>query len=320
MKKIATRDLLDIPVLKSISSTRVENFMEAAVVIGGDFLACGGPVTRLEAQLSAAGQKSGFETTIRATPSAITVYCHARDNYESHSRASRMLSFGVDLGRLSLIDRVLNQFARGEIDSIEALKYLKRIRQRVRAPSYFLRLLSIFGIGVGAGFLSGAGLADGLVCGVFSMFVQMVVALVRRFFTMSPMFSEFLACFLAFFLAIFAKLFLTTPPELLVVGTLIYVVPGLLMTTAISEIVDQNYLSGTIRLLKALCTFMAMGLAYFLAVDLGHMILHNQNSISYLSALKPTLLLRILGSILIISCSVGFRAHFAIFPLNPQET
>lgn len=86
----------------------VEVFMEAAILLGVEFLACGGPVTRLEAQLSAAGHRSGFDTTIHATPSSISIFCHDRQKHESSSRGQRIQSFGYGAAENLTLPSILN--------------------------------------------------------------------------------------------------------------------------------------------------------------------------------------------------------------------
>jgi uncharacterized membrane protein YjjP (DUF1212 family) len=300
------------PVIKTRAP--VEIFMEAAALLGAEFLACGGPVTRLEAQLSAAGCRLGFDTTIHATPSSISIFCHDPVEHESSSRGQRIQSFGVDLGRLRIVDKLLGRFASGEIRQAQVVCQLNKKRDGESLP-VFVHFASIFGIGAGAGILMGASFLNALECGVFSALIQALVFVIRRFFAIKPMFADFISCFFAFLLSPLATHFLGMSSQLLAVGTLIYVVPGLLMTTAISEIVDQNYLSGTIRLLKALCTFMSMALAYYLAMDLVESLNIGTQSASVSAGVKPTYLGQMSGSAIILLCSsLEFRVNLKLLP------
>jgi uncharacterized membrane protein YjjB (DUF3815 family) len=160
----------------------------------------------------------------------------------------------------------------------------------------------------------GGGLTEAIECGVFSTLIQAVVSSLKRFFLIKPMFADFISCFLAFLLSPLATYF-GLSSQLLSFGTLVYVVPGLLMTTAISEIVDQNYLSGTIRLLKALCTFMSMALAYYLAIDLVKSLKIGVDAVPVSAGHTPTYFGLMAGAAIILFCSsLEFRVHLKLLP------
>lgn len=293
----------------------VELFMEAAVLIGSEFLASGGPVTRLESQLAAAGNSVGIVTTVHATPSAISIFCHQPKRNSSNSRAARIESFGVDLGHLRCVDKMLGRFATGEIRPENIIRRLSGIKRRKKEKSIVVHYAALFGIGAGAALLSGGSTSLSFVCGAFTLVNGAIVNLLGRYVSMKPIFADFANCLLAFLLSSLFSSYLEIPAKILSLGTLVYVVPGLLLTTAISEIVDQNYLSGTIRLLKALCTFLAMALAYFLASELAHAFAIDPRAVAAGFAAKASFAGHMTGcALILLSSSLEFGAHEKSLP------
>lgn len=303
-----------LPLIDDGFAENAEIFMEVAIELACEFLSCGGPVTRLEGQLMSAGAHLGCDTIVHATPSAITVYCQIRSRNESCSRGGRIHNFGLDLGRLSHIDKVLGRFAKSEITPDQVLVEIHKSRRPVKGPNPGLHFLTVMGIGMGAALLSGLSLAQATICGIFSATIQVLILLCGRLRTFSPVFGDFFSCFLAFLFAMLLGPTLEIRPQLLALGTLVYVVPGLLMTTAISEVVDQNYLSGSIRLLKAFCIFIAMTLAYFLATDIGRLTRELAPGV-FSPVVGPTFWVRLAGSVLITWCAAfEFRASPTSIP------
>lgn len=246
---------------------QAEVFLESAVAIGSEFLASGGPVTRLETQLVKAGSYWGYETNVQATPSGLMISCYSQGENKTYSRMKRINDFTVNLGHLRCIDKLLGDFAEAKIGLRKSLTRLQKIKSIKQKNAFWKNPICLFGIGTGAAILSNAPIGYSLIAGALTASVDLGVGSLTKLFDGRKIFNDFICCLITFLLAVFGAHFFGIPAAFLCVGTLAHIVPGLQMTTAISEIVDQNYLSGTIRLLKALYTFLAMALAYFLVGD-----------------------------------------------------
>ncbi|MCB0356693.1 MAG: threonine/serine exporter family protein, partial [Bdellovibrionales bacterium] len=214
-------------------------------------------------------------------------------------------------GHLRCIDRLLSDFAQNKHFPLVMLNRLKRILAIKKQLPFKFRLLCLFGIGLSATILSGADPSYYLLGGMTTTSIEIIVYSLNNYLRLFKLFNEFLACFLAFVTASFANHYFNLPTPVFTIGTLAFVVPGLLMTTAISEVVDQNYLSGTIRLLKTASTLMAMALAYFLSKDISHFLGWQDSTHFYLHTnFIPPIWLKLSASIIIIfSFSLLFQAH-----------
>lgn len=295
-------------------SPQAEVFLQAAIKIGSEFLCCGGPVTRLENQLVQAGSRFGFETSVQAMPSSLLVSCYFPQEGKTYSRLARIEQFSVNLGRLRWVDKLLTQLAQGPTDPQGLLDRLARAHRLHKQASDKLSLLSLFAIGAAAGLLSSSNWAHSLMGGGLTLAVGYLIQSLHRNWGLHKVFNDFLACFLAFLAASLGAHLFDLPTTALTIGTMAYIVPGLQMTTAISEVVDQNYLSGTIRLIRSFYTFLAMALAYYLVGDLVAAFGLNVPHTQPLPA-GPDSLLRLGAMVVLILCfSLEFGAHKKSIP------
>lgn len=287
-----------------------EAFMSAAIQVGTAFLQCSGPVTRLEKMLSQAGKSLGLETSVTATPSSLNLYCYDGVEGRSFSRGARISEFYQDLAELRFVDKLLGRLASGDSHPTQILAGLQRWRIYKEKRSQTMHFFAVTGIGFAGGMLMGADLSNSLLSGLCTLLVVLLTEMTFRGFKLQPVFQEFFMCLLAFsFSGLFSYLS-AVPAIVFSIGTLVYIVPGLLLTTAISEVVDQNFLSGSIRLIKASYTLMSMALAYFLVWDLVHTLGMSPDILSdsqFRPHDKPVLLL--LSLFMVLCFSIEFKAH-----------
>ena len=294
---------------------QAESFLEAAILLGHEFLTCGGPVTRLESSLKEAGYRHGYETSISATPSSIMISCHESDKGHTCSRNMRIENFRVDLARLRFVDKLLRQLNSMEIQPWQVTYRLKRWESLRKARNWYSSYLCVFGMGTGAGLLTGFSWPLAVMGGFVTLMIQLVQSKLSHYLNTQNIFSEFIVCLLAFVFSFITYSRIGVPAPALFIGSLVYVVPGLGMTTGISEIVDQNYLSGSIRLLKAFFTFMSMALAFFIAKDLISLVGVEVSTSMLATNQQNSIPAKLFGAVCIVLCSgIEFGAHKKSIP------
>jgi uncharacterized membrane protein YjjB (DUF3815 family) len=116
----------------------------------------------------------------------------------------------------------------------------------------------------------------------------------------SSIFRDFLGSALTLALSAVCQIFYHAPFEAYAIGGLVLIVPGLALTTAISELADQNLVSGASKLMHAVLTLLAMGLAYMLFQDFSQS-LHLIPAVQQLSRPLP-LSISALGMVISVSC------------------
>lgn len=246
----------------------IQKFLKASIELGVSFIECGGSVSRFESLITKAGESLNFETSVQATPSTLLIGVYEFGSENNFLESKRLQSSSIDLSSLRTLGRWLHLFSEQKISSETLLKRLASFRMKERKPNLVLQIIAIFGIGFSTAILSGAPPIQALVAGAITLLSLLVVNSLNLLLSLNHFFKVFLICFIGLGVSIIISSVLGWPFLLLSLGVLVYVVPGLLMTTAISEIVDQHYLSGCIRLLKAMAIFLAMGMAYYTVTDL----------------------------------------------------
>lgn len=295
----------------------IQSFLNTAIDLGHVFLSCGGPVSRLETLITRAGEKKGYETSVQATPSSLLISVYFSTSGKSFVRSIRLESSGISLYRLRVADKLLQQFSKNLKTDQTIKRYLRRlIKVRPKKPP-LRRHLALSGLGLSASLLYGATPLQSLVAGGVTSLTFLIVDLLKYQRSTNQFFEVFLLSSTSLLISMLISFFFGWPSVLFSIGTLAYVVPGLLMTTAISEIVDQHYLSGSIRILKSLTVFLVMAMAYFITNDVSSGLGLSKLIIQVQAPWAPTnwLVVKILASGIMVFCfSLEFEAHKKSIP------
>ena len=249
------------------AESKINPYLLLATTLGRRYLGCGGPTSRLEEKLSESGNHYGYRTEVFATPTGIFVSAIGPNGRYLATLLDRIRDGTVNLSELTQMDKILTRLSRGEIDLEPTLQDLKK----PKASSYPLWLLMAAAFGVGA-LSSHVRFGDSpgiLVSGLLTIVVYLITGPFLSKLNISGIFGDFLGSCIALVGAGMLSQSFDLPPEAFAIGSVSLLVPGLTITTAISELADQNFASGTIRLMKGALTFLAMATAYLLVKDLA---------------------------------------------------
>ena len=217
---------------------------------------------RLEEALVLASERLGIMGQFFSTPTSIMASFGPQDDQRTFM--IRVEPGDENLGKLARVDHVTRDVLSGRLTPAEGSAAIGAIEQR--APDYG-RVLTTLAFGVASGsaarFLGGgpyemlAGLAIGLLTGLLALYAGGHPGLGRVF--------EPLAAFLASALA--ALLAVLGVPVSVLLATLagvIILIPGLTITTAITELSSRHLASGTARLMGAFVLLMGIvfGIAF----------------------------------------------------------
>lgn len=254
-------------------SLQVTELIQFAVEAGQCYLSAGGPTSRIEEVLEEAGRKHGIHLEIFATPTGIFISGVSAKEPKPMTLLGRIANTSTDLSELTRIERIIERFMKFEINAQEALEELTQ----PRVPSFdrmvnLVSRISFFVLGASASFVSygswGASMVSGLLCWT----VGFLAGPLGARWGWSGIFTDFLGTFFALVLSGLISLHTGFTADSLVIGTLILVVPGLSLTTSISELAEQNFVSGTAKMMKSILILLAMGTAFLLASDLSNLL------------------------------------------------
>lgn len=245
----------------------IHQFENFALTAGCKYLEVGGPTTRLEDKIVQLGETYGFKPEVFATPSAIII---SAINSEKRFTSSlkRITESSIDLNLLFKIDVLFDKVIRKELTVHEAHKIIGEndYSHDIYPKSYIL--LASFLVGYLASYLHFQSISSGFMSGFLSL---MLVAIIQPFFTS----LAFTRIFYVFFASLFSigvsacgEVFLKLPIEASFIGSLIVLVPGLMLTTAVSELAEHNFVSGTVKLVNGVLVLISIGTALFIGKDI----------------------------------------------------
>ena len=261
-----------------------ETFLKVASEIGSHYLSSGGATSRLEDGISQAGQKLSLDANAFATPTGIFISTKSKENPLESTVIRRIKDESTNFSKLVYYDRLLNNFAhkRGRLKRLESLIETDRQFGYSNATIFLCHAL----VGIMGSLLTFGRLESALLSGCVALAVALISYIVGRFVPIKSIFSVFLSSLIGFSLAVTLALIFEVGPAGIAIGTLLILVPGLSLTAAITELAEQNLVSGTVKIGRAILILVAMGVAYLLVQNLGEFWLLPSSQInqSFLSA------------------------------------
>ena len=217
---------------------------------GQTLLENGSEVFRVQQTMEIMANSLGIEDfNVYVLTNGIFASAHSPDSSESLTRHVPLVS--IHLGRVEAVNELSRELAAGKLNLEQAEQRLQDARALPPAPPRVLRLAGAAGAACFA-YLFGGGLAEALVAGMAG-YLEMVVSQQLSAHKINRIFTIIVAAAIATACAILMRMLLL--PGLLVnyaiIGALMVLTPGVALTMGIRDILNADYLSGSIRLLDA---------------------------------------------------------------------
>jgi uncharacterized membrane protein YjjP (DUF1212 family) len=221
----------------------------------------GAPAHTLEATMQDMSQLMGLKGTFISQPTAIL--SSFTNGEEEVTKIDRVEPMGVNLGKLSDLDKVSREVIRNQISYEEGYERLEAILNS-RSP-FGKRINLLFFLFSAAGFMI-------LFGGTWSdLFASMVVgSLMGLLSMMAPtglvgqLFEALVAIVASLTTYLLSKLFPELNVGVIIISSLIIFMPGLFITIAIAEIATNNLVSGTARLVGGVMILLKLTFGVFI--------------------------------------------------------
>lgn len=238
--------------------THTYEIMEVCLLAGKIMLQSGGETYRVEDTMMRMAAAFGIENSHSyVTPTGIIF--SAEGSEPTKTKLIRISSRSTDLKKVAMVNSISRQITNGEINLDEALTLLKELED--------LNVTFPFMIQVAA-----ATIASGCFMIMFKgEWIDFIPSMVTGglgyfgflyFHRYIPIkfFSEFLASFIIGFLAlILVKLGVGSQLDKIIIGSVMTLVPGLLVTNAVRDLMAGHLVSGLSKGAEALLTAFAIG-------------------------------------------------------------
>ena len=227
--------------------------------LGYELAMSGAETFRVEESISRILSAYGLSAEVFAIPNYLIVSFLGLDG-QPITRMRRIGFHGNDLDsveRYSALSRALCNRTPAPADAQQWLEYVRQLR---RSYPTAVQYLGFFLGALGFGLFFGGGWRDGLCAGVCGMLVGLVNRTTQRW-KANPFFSTLAASFLMAVLAYaMGAVGIAKSPDAVTIGALMILVPGLLFTNAMRDIIYGDTNSGVNRIVQVFLVAAAIAL------------------------------------------------------------
>lgn len=199
-----------------------------------------------------------------ATTITVSIY----HNNQHHSSTRRIQKRNIDLNKIEQVNAVSRKISAYELDISEAMGMLNKIdREDTRKRSS-----TVYASGVAAGMFSvlmGGGLFEFFMAGLYCSIVLWLSTFVRK--TMVHSFiMRFLGGLVPAFLSTTVHYFISLGNvEVITLGAMLPLFPGIAMVNAIRDTINGDLVSGVARSAEALVTALSLALGALIGFSVG---------------------------------------------------
>lgn len=227
---------------------------------------------RLEDAINLVSARLGLGCNVLSTPTSIVMSFSDPERDDGLAEVTQVVRVSpgeVDLRRLCQVDEIADQVIDGRLDLAAGKRRLREFGRTQRSPVHRAWVVASFGISAG----SVAVLLHTTWAGVATAsLIGLLIGLVFMLATGRPNVSaaaEALAAFLATLIATGIAVCITPlAVRSVVIASVIVLMPGMTLTTAVRELSSQHLISGTARLMGALATLLKLAFGTIAAAQL----------------------------------------------------
>lgn len=232
--------------------------LDLATDLGYELAMCGAETFRVEESVTLVLRAYGIEAEVFAIPNCLHVSID-KDG-QPMTRMRRIGYHGNDLDGVERFSGLSRAICNRKPDPEEAVKWLESVRQEKRSYRKVLSFIGHFFAAAGFAMLYGGTIMDGLCAGICGILVGLVNLMMDSL--KANQFFRIIAA--AFPMTILASLFCNIGVghnfDMITIGTLMLLVPGLLFTNAMRDIIFGDTNSGMNRIVQVLLIAAAIAL------------------------------------------------------------
>ena len=236
-----------------------DTLLDMATDLGYELAMCGAETFRVEETVQWVMDAYGFRAEVFAIPNCLIVSIET-DIGKPRTRMRRIGIHGNDLDGVELFSGLSRKICAQRPAPAEAVAWLSEARARRRYYPIPIRLLGHFLGAFGFSMLFGGSVTDGLCSGLCGLLVGAVALFLDRqqanqFFKILA--ASFPMALLAYALAAVG---IAENADMVTIGALMLLVPGLLFTNAMRDIIFGDTNSGVNRIVQVVLIAVAIGL------------------------------------------------------------
>lgn len=232
--------------------------LDLAMEVGYRLAMSGAETYRVEESINRILHAYGIESQVFAIPNCLTVSVRI-DGQEPITRMRRIGNHGNDLEAVEQYSNLSRKICAEAPDPIVGNQWLAQIHKNLRSFPLPIELLAYFMGAAGFAILFGGGWVEFLVAGICGILVGIVNKFISHYFSTNTFFCTIASAFVMGLAAYgFASLIPGLVTDAVIIGSSMHLVPGLLFTNAMRDIIYGDTNSGLNRLVMVILIAVAI--------------------------------------------------------------
>ncbi|MDP4153229.1 MAG: threonine/serine exporter family protein [Bacillota bacterium] len=244
-----------------------DQLLESALQIGEGILCNGGEVYRVEESIKRIIKAYGIDSVeVFAIPSFIITTINTTDG-QVHTKSKRIYSIDVNLEKVDLYNQLCRKIALEKMDYNEMQKQITTIENK-KVYNLFLQILAGTLIGLSFTLLFGGDIRDALCSALSSALIKYSYISINRFH-MNIFFTNIVSSTVSTAAAIILTgLGLGNSIDIILIGSLMNLVPGVAITNFMRDIMAGDLMSGLAKFTESflIATAIALGTGFALSI------------------------------------------------------
>lgn len=245
----------------------MEDCVDLILTAGEVLLTSGAEIHRVEETIERMGRAAGFaRVEVFATPTGLFVSLYSPQG-QVFSRVRRIRHVSNHLARIACVNALSRAYAAGNISTAELREALAELTHAAADPSWPLYVGSALGCGAFS-LLFGGSFLDAAFAALVGMLVAALSAFLRRF-PVPNVVTAALGGALAALVARACGAFFAVDLSKVILGAVMVLVPGVIMTTALRDMLSGELVSGVSRGAEAVAVALAVAAGVAGVLSLG---------------------------------------------------
>ena len=245
--------------------------LDMAVELGYRLTMSGAETFRVEESISRVLESYGIQAEVFAIPNCLHVSIETAEG-KAMTRMRRIGHHGSNLDAVEKYNSVSRRICSEHPAPEAAAQWVKDAEKACRQYSFLIHLAGCFLIAIGFAILFGGSIRDSVCAGVCGIAVGIVNFFMNKW-KVNPFFQIIIASFVMAFIAYGAGMLrVVDSADITIIGTLMILVPGLLFTNALRDIIYGDTNSGTNRIVQVFLIAAALALGTGAALKLSNTI------------------------------------------------
>ncbi len=244
---------------------QTERVLSLALDLGKSMIKCGAEMNRVEETIIRIGYAYGMKSTeVFSVVSMITATV-SDEGGRTHTETRRIYSYSINFDKLEQLNALSRQICSEKPDTEEARRKLEKIM----VPSRLFNPIVLFGyMFAAAGFavFFGGTVTDGLATMPISAMIYLLNSFVKVTGASRLFFTALTSALSGSLALIFVHIGFGVNADMIMIGNIMLLIPGLMMTNSVREMLCGDLMSGILRLLESVILALSIAVGYAIPI------------------------------------------------------